>query len=264
MEDPWASGTSWGETPKPTILPQSPTLPKHTSSIADPWGAPTASPESNASDEHEARWNNRSKPDQDSARKASTATPGWGGGWDEQPEAGPSRSPIRRPADSPEWLASEPRSEETENARISPSNIDLEEPVALPTTSPLDESSTLSTGFAYTAPSPPIPIAESVDINPPSLPTSPTFGDEFGGFASFGDDPWGPKKQDSGWEGKGFQSAALEGTEEQSADGEGWGGDGHHHDRSQSESPPPGTGEEWEADETAVSPVKARRLPGAD
>jgi hypothetical protein len=264
MEDPWASGTSWGETPKPTNLPQSPTLPKHTSSIADPWGASTAGTESSSSDIHEAGWDSGSKSGQDGARISSTATPGWGGEWDEQPEAGPSRSPIRRPADSPEWLASRSRSEETDDARIPAADVDLEEPVALPTISAVEEASGLSTGFAYTAPRPPSPIAESLDIRPPSPPTSPTFGDEFGGFASVGDDPWGAKKQDSGWGGEGFQSAALEGTEEQSADGEGWGGDGHHHDRSQSESPPPGTGEEWEADETAVSPVKARRLPGAD
>jgi hypothetical protein len=238
MEDPWASGSGWAETPKKestTALPISTSpIQSPPPAASDPWGAPTPDTVVKSDALPTFGWN--PSPVKDSSQESPTETPGWGGGWEEPSVAGPSRSPIRRPADSPEWSMS-PRNEDDGVPRATIPQLELEHSPQMPLAI---EAPPSPGGFAETSPpqSPAYAIPDLGGFEQPSLPLSPTPGDDFGGFESFGDDPWGSKKKEQGkvWGGSSDHESGgnLEDVdvyvdvdvdvEENSEEGDGWGG----------------------------------------
>jgi hypothetical protein len=200
------------------------TLPISTSPIrspppaaSDPWGAPTPETELKSDEMPTFGWH--ASPTKEDPIEQSTETPGWGGEWEEPSEAGPSRSPIRRPADSPEWSMS-PRRDEEDPSRAAMPEIDLERTSPILLAPPIDDPpSPGGFGASSLPPSPKHPIPDLGGFDEPPLAQSPTFGD----------DPWGTKKKEEGWggssdhESSGTQEAG-DMQEEESEAGDGWGG----------------------------------------
>ena len=228
MEDPWASGPVYDQTAKPANqLPRSPS-PIRSAPVSDPWGEPIPTAQSRPDVSPGGGW--ASSPPKVPTADLQIAAPSWGGGWDEQPEAGPSRSPIRRPADSPEWSTSNPQEQDDTNHGMALPDLDTDQTMINRSSSPAEDFPSPTGGFTQdtTPASPKSAIPELGGFDEPSLPTSPTFGDDFGGFSSFGDDPWGPKKEGNGW----GQSSDRQSTdrpdpdtedEVEPEDGDGWG-----------------------------------------
>jgi hypothetical protein len=230
MEDPWASGSGWGETPKkenPMAIPIS-TSPIRSPppAASDPWGAPT--PETELKSDGMPTFGWHASPTKEDPIEQSTETPGWGGEWEEPSEAGPSRSPIRRPADSPEWSMSPRRDEEDPSRAVMP-EIELEQTPPIVLAPPIDNLPSPG-GFGGSSPpqSPTHPIPDLGGFDEP-VAQSPTLGDDFGGFSSFGDDPWGTRKKEEGWGGSSDHESSgtpeiADVHEEESEEGDGWGG----------------------------------------
>jgi len=232
---------------------------------SDPWGAPTPDTEVISDEMPTFGWN--ASPVKADAEEESAETPGWGGGWEEPSEAGPSRSPIRRPADSPEWSMS-PSHDEEETARPTMPEIELEptSPIAL---APPIEDLPGPGGFGGSSPtqSPKHPIPDLDDFDEPPLAQSPTFGDDFGGFASFGDDPWGTKKkeEEEGWGGS--SDLRSSGTpeagdiqQEDSGEGDGWGGSRNMDRREPLAVTASGMDQDWEEAQKRIQVTEQRAV----
>jgi hypothetical protein len=240
MEDPWAASQTWGEPSKADEKASLPISNSPTRSpprlASDPWGAPTPDHDAKQDDLPTFDWN--ASPIKTDVKPTSADTPGWGGGWGEEAgaEAGPSRSPIRPPADSPEWSMSRAVDEPPEMVELPGSTFktpDSPKPASRSSSPAVEAPPSPSGGFDQPSP---IPSAISAIPNldnhdEPALPKSPSFGDDFGGFSSFGNDPWGPRKQDEGW-GPGedsdqASSETPEAVEMQDAteEDDGWGGE---------------------------------------
>lgn len=244
MEDPWASGPAWSgepgsvvKTPTPPSSPPLAATPPRNLDVSDPWGAPTAAISDGSIITTGHDWSGDSV--QQREQDGETAeTPGWGGGWDqerglaeeEEPVAGPSRSPVRKPEESPDWGISESKNlsrYSTSSSIVAPADdVDLASPPA-PSPRPLEPQ-----------PGPPLspPAAPPNDLSSAKLPHSPSYGDEFGGFSSgFGDDPWGTKKEDTGWAQGSARALSDAGQSRRSSIGsqngevdDGWGGPAAH------------------------------------
>jgi hypothetical protein len=267
MEDPWASGSGWGETPKkenPIALPIS-TSPIRSPppAASDPWGAPTPETELKSDEMPTFGWH--ASPTKEDPIAQPTETPGWGGEWEEPSEAGPSRSPIRRPADSPEWSMS-PRRDEEDSSRTAMPEIELEQTSPILLAPPIDDPpSPGGFGASSLPPSPKHPTPDLGGFDEPPLAQSPTFGDDFGGFSSFGDDPWGTKKKEEGWggssdhESSGTQEAG-DIQEEESEAGDGWGGSRSMDRRETKAVTSSGMDQDWEEAQKRIKVTEQRAV----
>lgn len=260
MEDPWASGSAWAtlsksaasERPASPTAPTSPVTqsPPARFDVSDPWGVPTpASTAANPVEDHAAGWS-VDDVDVPASPARPAETPGWdtggGGLWEAttdspagapEPEAGPSRSPPRRPQDSPEWgfggaASTAPPPLTDLDQQAAHDDLDEDSIKRSPVVPPFERPTTPEDAYHH-RPSPPAPLPTSLDDA--QLPKSPSFGDDFGGFSSgFGDDPWGGRKQEAGWGGEGGESSrrssvsshqsGLQSLQHEEDDGDGWGG----------------------------------------
>lgn len=268
MEDPWASGSGWGQTPKkqaPTALPIS-TSPIRSPppAASDPWSAPT--PDDDPKPEEMPTFSWSASPVKSDTNEASTDTPGWGGGWEESPKAGPSRSPVCRPADSPEWSMS-PRNEDDEPVRISMPEMKLEKSPPI-TLAPPIESPPSPGGFAESTPpqSPKYAIPDLGSFDEPPQTHSPTIGDDFGGFSSFGDDPWGNRKKEEGWgassdhRSESTQEASRADDEGSGEEEDGWGASHSMDRRETSAVTSSGMDQDWEEAQKRIQVTELRAV----
>jgi hypothetical protein len=123
-----------------------------------------------------------------------------------------------------------PRRDEEDSSRAAMPEIELEQTSPIVLAPPIDNPPSPG-GFGGSSPpqSPKHPITDLGGFDEPPLAQSPTFGDDFGGFSSFGNDPWGTKKKEEGWGGSSDHESS--GTQEnahvqvaESEEGDGWGG----------------------------------------
>jgi hypothetical protein len=275
MEDPWSSGTAWAEPRKPVDQVSSPIStspirsppPPHLDA-GDPWGAQT--PASEPERQHSPSFDWQPSPVRKEVGNNAIQTPGWGGGWSEEAEAGPSRSPPRQPTESPAWGASERSQDDNEEAQASSIALPPTDDFTLTARPSLDlDSPSLATrGFADDPiPVSPTPLPAELDASEHISPNSPSFGDEFGGFASIGDDdPWGPKRPDAAWGESSTRDFENSGDEmEQESDdaedtGDGWGG-AHSRNIDREETPrPSGMDQEWEEAQKRIRVTEARAV----
>jgi hypothetical protein len=275
MEDPWSSGTAWAEPTKAVERVPSPisttlirTPPPARLDTADPWGAPTPIPQDEASVSPTFDWQpsptrNIPKPDDTIAQ-----TSGWGGGWSGEAEAGPSRSPPRQPAESPLWGISGTTNHQAGSRTASPSASPTVEDLDLPAQLSLNSPPLESRGFEVDAtPVSPVRRVASLDLEQDiALPTSPNFGEDFGGFSSgFGDDPWGPKKADAAWGASSSRTASLHDAHQDESEDEdtaedGWGG-GQSQNQARAEIPQKsGMDEDWEEAQKRIRVTEARAV----
>lgn len=125
-----------------------------------------------------------------------------------------------------------PRNEEEVSPRLDVSAKELEPSAPVSLAPPIEDPPSPG-GFAESIPptSPKYTIPDLGGFDEPNLPKSPSFGDEFGGFSSFGDgdDPWGNRQKEHGWTGSsGHHSRGspeiVEMQSEGSIEGDEWGG----------------------------------------
>ena len=229
---------------------------------SDPWGAPTPGTEPKSDEMPTFGWN--ASPVEADAEEPSTETPGWGGGWQEPSEAGPSRSPIRRPADSPEWSMS-PRHVEDDSSRAAMPEIELEQTSPIALAPPIDNPpSPGGFGGSSLPPSPKYPIPELSGFDQPPSAHSPTFGDDFGGFSSPGDDPWGTNRKEEELGGSSDHSSETPETadveEAESGEGDGWGGSRGMDRRGPSAVTSSGMDQDWEEAQKRIKVTEQRAV----
>jgi len=230
---------------------------------SDPWGAPT--PDTELKTNEIPTFGSIRSPEKEDPTEQSTETPGWGGKWGEPSEAGPSRSPIRRPADSPEWSMS-PRHDDEASSRAAMPEIELEQTSPI-TLAPPIENPPSPGGFGGSSPpqSPKHPIPDLGGFNEPPLAQSPTFGDDFGGFSSF-DDPWGTRKKEDGWGGSsdhhssGTPENATFPQGEESEEGDGWGGSRSMDRREPATGTSSGMDQDWEESQNRIKVNEERAV----
>ena len=221
MEDPWVSGSAWATPSKPAERPGSPLSsppavaqsPPSQFDVSDPWGISTAALETPNKSDPEPSWTGSGPHGSPKLKAETVGTPGWGGGWGASESVdeleiggGISTRPTAGPQDSPDWSFSGGAGVGSEDSP--PVEMPLEDDVdddqaqsipAPPSPPPgLGLASPVRDDFTFN--SLPVAALSPPDLGTINLPTSPSFGDEFGGFSSgFGDDPWDAKKQDNGW-----------------------------------------------------------------
>lgn len=296
MEDPWASGSAWATPSKPAERPASPSSislpsppavaqsPSSRFDVADPWGTSTAAVEASTpiKEAVQVDWVGGSP----KAKAEAVGTPGWGGGWgvaestnEDEILGESSHSPARKPQDSPEWGSSGAAvvaSEDPTGFEL-PSEHDNDEAASIPApiSPPAELGSASSTLDEYTFDRPSIAPLSPPDIGALDLPTSPSFGDDFGGFASgFGDDPWETKKQDNGWgessrrssssgvsRKMGSENGVDDHNDQDDGDDDGWGGvTGRHEDSVASAQRQGGMDQEWEEAEQRIRVTEERAV----
>jgi hypothetical protein len=245
------------------------TLPISTSPIrspppaaSDPWGAPTPETELKSDEMPTFGWH--ASPTKENPIEQSTETPDWGGEWEEPSEAGPSRSPIRRPADSPEWSMS-PRRDEEDSSRAAMPEIELEQTSPILLAPPIDDPPSPGGFGASSLPtSPKHPIPDLGGFDEPPLAQSPILGDDFGGFSSFGDDPWGTRKKEEVWGGSSdHESSAtpeIADEAEESEEGDGWGGSRTMDRRETTAVTSSGMDQDWEEAQKRIKVTEQRAV----
>lgn len=293
MEDPWASGSAWATQSKPAERPASPSSlpsppalaqsPPARFDVSDPWGTSTAALETPTKEAVTVEWTG----DSPKAKAETVGTPGWGGGWgaaesteDEVVMGEPSQSPARKPQESPEWGFSGAAviAPEDPTGFELPSEHDNDEAASIP--APISPPARLGSASPrldeYTFDRPSITALSPPDIGKLTLPTSPSFGDDFGGFASgFGDDPWETKKQDDGWGEGSRRSSSSDPSRRISSengahdaighedDDDGWGGStGRHDSETVKVQQQVGMDQEWEEAQHRIRVTEQRAVSG--
>jgi hypothetical protein len=159
-----------------------------------------------------------------------------------------------------------PRDEENESARVEMPEIELDQSSPVATAPTSLEGPTSLGGFVESSPpqSPKHAIPTLDGFDEPAAAQSPTFGDDFGGFSSFGDDPWGNKTKDKGWggssnhESSGTPEAAE--SEEVRDEYDGWGGSRSMNGRETSAAASSGMDQDWEAAQKRIQVTEQRAV----
>ncbi|WVW86035.1 hypothetical protein I302_108073 [Kwoniella bestiolae CBS 10118] len=212
MDDPWA-GPSWSTPSKPssaiamTMPSTGRTTPPPRFDDSDPWGV-THVPQA----EQEPTRESVDKEQEDSPKKSSVETPGWGGE-NHEPWGGVKSEHEESPSPPEGSFSPEPYTVEDQQPtwdtskspikRASSSSPPISPKYTTTSAAPSPQREFPSPTFPTSSPPPqPLPTFQdqpfaSTSANLSPIPKSPSFGDDFGGFSagpsfsSGGDDPWG-------------------------------------------------------------------------
>ncbi|ORY26673.1 hypothetical protein BCR39DRAFT_540408 [Naematelia encephala] len=306
MEDPWAAGPSWSTPAKASSLPGEEAIRSDSPSFSptpaidnsDPWGTPAPPTTTSAIPAQVTPDNEKEIPEagksSDNAWHADEGHGGWGEEPEtqstesqavEQPESMSSVPPPRAasPGHEPVWSLDSPSlptaqlPDTSENAREEsaasiplPTAPDIGTPHRSTSLADLPQLDSPHGSF-HSYHSPALSLHEELTggFGEPSMPKSPSFGDEgFGGFSNGFDngDPWGGGGGGGGdeWGGGAQQmSGFAEPDEEDSAEeeeddeGDGWGGS---RVRASAPAPHPAQESEWEQAQRMIR-VKQERAP---
>lgn len=244
--------------------------------VSDPWGTSTAATETPVKQDVQNDWGKGSP----RAKTETVETPGWGGGWEaadtaeedeDEVEGEPSRSPARKPQDSPEWGFSGAAVTDPPALEIQPGLDEDDQAASIPApeSPPAGLSSASPSQDEFTFNQPPAPTLSPPDLGPVTLPASPSFGDDFGGFSSgFGDDPWETKKQDNGWGESSRRSSATSRGRDSDVQADvgtghgddGWGGAASRNQNEDTVQRQAGMDEEWEEAQRRIRVTEERAV----